>query len=45
MDLLHSLDNLNNQLLSVRNQKFRMAGNGAVIEWPIVVSISGYPRH
>ena len=48
MDLFHSLDNLKSQLASVafcRNTGVYNAWNRAVIEWPVVVSINGFPRH
>ena len=48
MDLFHSLDNLKSRLASVafcRNTGVYNARNGAVIEFSVVVSINGFPRH
>ena len=48
MDLFHSLNNLKSQLASVdfcRNTGVYNVGNGVVIEFPVVISINGFPRH
>ena len=46
MDQFHSLDNLKNKFASVafcRNSEAYNVRNGAVIEFPVVVSIGGFP--
>ena len=47
-DPFHSLDNLKDQLASIafyRNSEVFNLRNGTVIELPVVVSITGFPRH
>ena len=48
MDSFHSLDIFKNPSASVafcRNSEVCNDQNGAVMEWPIVVSLGGFPRH
>ena len=48
MDPFHSLDNLKNEFASIafcRNSEVYNVRNGAVIHFPVVVLIKGFPRH